>query len=124
MTDATAAFVARHARRNFLLNVIEGGLFMFGMSMVSRFTVLPYFVEQYSKEGWVQGVIPTIANTGWLLPGLIVAPMIAHLWRRKPAMLIGTLFERLPWLIMGIWLINGNAFDAQTTLLVFFGLYS
>ena len=124
MTDATAAFVARHARRNFLLNVIEGGLFMFGMSMVSRFTVLPYFVEQYSKEGWVQGVIPTIANTGWLLPGLIVAPMIAHLWRRKPAMLIGTFFERLPWLIMGIWLINGNAFDAQTTLLVFFGLYS
>ena len=124
MTDATAAFVARHARRNFLLNVIEGGLFMFGMSMVSRFTVLPYFVEQYSKEGWVQGVIPTIANTGWLLPGLIVAPMFAHLWRRKPAMLIGTFFERLPWLIMGIWLINGNAFDAQTTLLVFFGLYS
>ncbi len=124
MTDATATFVAKHARRNFLLNVMEGGLFMFGMSMVSRFTVLPYFVEQYSKESWIQGVIPTIANTGWLLPGLIVAPMIAHLWRRKPAMLIGTLFERLPWLIMGLWLINGNAFDARTTLLVFFGLYS
>ena len=81
MTDATAAFVARHARRNFLLNVIEGGLFMFGMSMVSRFTVLPYFVEQYSKEGWVQGVIPTIANTGWLLPGLIVASQTCHVDR-------------------------------------------
>lgn len=124
MTEATAAFVARHARRNFWLNVIEGGLFMFGISMVSRFTVLPYFVEQYSKESWLQGLIPTIANTGWLLPGLFVAPLIAQLWRRKPAMLIGTFLERLPWLIIGIWLIGGNQFDASTTLLVFFGLYS
>jgi MFS family permease len=124
MTEATAAFVARHARRNFWLNVIEGGLFMFGISMVSRFTVLPYFVEQYSKESWLQGLIPTIANTGWLLPGLFVAPLIAQLWRRKPAMLIGTFLERLPWLIIGIWLIGGNTFDASTTLLVFFGLYS
>ncbi|MBM4414378.1 MAG: MFS transporter [Chloroflexi bacterium] len=124
MTEATAAFVARHARRNFWLNVIEGGLFMFGISMVSRFTVLPYFVEQYSQESWLQGLIPTIANTGWLLPGLFVAPLIAQLWRRKPVMLIGTFLERLPWLIIGIWLIGGNQFDASTTLLVFFGLYS
>lgn len=124
MTEATAAFVARHARRNFWLNVIEGGLFMFGISMVSRFTVLPYFVEQYSKESWLQGLLPTIANTGWLLPGLFVAPLISQLWRRKPAMLIGTFFERLPWLIIGVWLVSGNQFDASTTLLVFFGLYS
>jgi MFS family permease len=124
MTEATAAFVARHARRNFWLNVIEGGLFMFGISMVSRFTVLPYFVEQYSQESWLQGLIPTIANTGWLLPGLFIAPLIAQLWRRKPVMLIGTFLERLPWLIIGIWLIGGNTFDASTTLLVFFGLYS
>lgn len=124
MTDATAAFVARHARRNFALNVIEGGLFMFGISMVSRFTVLPYFVEQYSQASWLQGLLPTIANTGWLLPGLFVAPLIAHLWRRKPVMLLGTLMERLPWLLIGLWLISGNSFDATTTLYVFFALYS
>lgn len=123
MNETTAAFVTRHARRNFILNVTEGGLFMFGMSMVSRFTVLPYFVEQYSKESWVQGIIPTIANVGWLLPGLIVAPMIAHLWRRKPAMLIGTFFERLPWLVVGLWLMAGNTFDSVTTLAIFFSLY-
>ena len=124
MTDATAVFVARHARRNFWLNVIEGGLFMFGISMVSRFTVLPYFVEQYSKEQWLQGLIPAIVNTGWLLPGLFVAPLIAHLWRRKPVFMVGTFLERLPWLIIGLWLIGGNRFDASTTLAVFFGLYS
>lgn len=124
MTDATAAFVARHARRNFALNVIEGGLFMFGISMVSRFTVLPYFVEQYSQASWLQGLLPTIANTGWLLPGLFVAPLLAHLWRRKPVMLLGTLMERLPWLIIGLWLLGGNTFDATTTLYVFFALYS
>jgi MFS family permease len=124
MSDATAAFVARYARRNFWLNVIEGGLFMFGISMVSRFTVLPYFVEQYSKEQWLQGLIPAIVNTGWLLPGLFVAPLIAQFWTRKPIMLIGTFLERLPWLIIGIWLTIGNTFSASTTLAIFFALYS
>lgn len=124
MSDAISASVAKYARRNFLLNVIEGGLFMFGISMVSRFTVLPYFVEQYSDEKWLQGVIPTIANTGWLLPGLFVVPLIAQLWTRKPAMLIGTLLERLPWLIIGIWLTLGNTFAPTATLGIFFALYA
>ena len=124
MSDATAVFVARHARRNFWLNVIEGGIFMFGISMVSRFTVLPYFVSHYSQANWIQGLLPTIANTGWLLPGLFVAPYIAQLWTRKMPMLIGTFFERIPWLFMGIWLFMGNTLAPSTTLAMFFGLYA
>ncbi|NBU63413.1 MAG: MFS transporter, partial [Chloroflexia bacterium] len=124
MSDATAAFVARHARRNFWLNVIEGGIFMFGISMVSRFTVMPYFVAQYSQANWIQGLLPTIANTGWLLPGLFVAPYIGQLWTRKMPMLIGTFFERIPWLFIGIWLFMGNTFAPTTTLVMFFGLYA
>jgi hypothetical protein len=56
--DPRAAFVARHARRNFSLNVIEGGLFMFGINMMSSYTVLPYFVKQFSDQQWYQGLIP------------------------------------------------------------------
>ena len=91
LPETTEMFVAKHARWNFVMNVIEGGLFMFGMNMVSSLTVLPYFIQQYTNEKWVQGLIPAIANTGWLLPGLFVAPLIAHLWRRKPLMMVLTL---------------------------------
>jgi len=58
------------------------------------------------------------------LPGLFMAPLIAHLWRRKPLMMTLTFLERIPWLILGLWLFSGNTFDASTTLTVFFGLYA
>ena len=124
LPETTEAFVAKYARRNFILNVIEGGLFMLGMHMMSSLTVLPYFVQQYSEEKWVQGIIPAIANTGWLLPGLFMAPLIAHLWRRKTLILTLTFFERIPWLILGLWLFMGNTFSSSTTLIVFFSLYA
>ena len=124
LPETTEAFVAKHARRNFWLNVIEGGLFMLGMHMMSSLTVLPYIVQQYSDEKWVQGLIPAIANTGWLLPGLFMAPLIAHLWRRKPLIMTLTFFERIPWLILGVWLFSGNTFDSATTLVYFFSLYA
>jgi MFS family permease len=122
--DTSDAFVALHARRNFSLNVIEGGLFMFGINMMSSYTVLPYFVKQFSDQQLYQGLIPTIANIGWLLPGLFVAPYIAQLWTRKTPMLVASFFERIPWLLMGVWLFMGNTFTPSTTLMVFFGLYT
>ena len=122
--DTSDVFVALHARRNFSLNVIEGGLFMFGINMMSSYTVLPYFVKQFSDQQWHQGLIPTIANIGWLLPGLFVAPYIAQLWTRKMPMLIASFFERIPWLLIGIWLFMGNTFAPSTTLAMFFGLYT
>lgn len=122
--DTSDAFVMLYARRNFILNVIEGGLFMFGMNMVSSYTVLPYFVKQFSDQQWHQGLIPAIANVGWLLPGLFVAPLIAHLWTRKPITMIITIIERIPWLVLGLWLVLGNTLDATMTLAVFFSLYA
>jgi MFS family permease len=126
MTDVNGfeQVVAQHARRNFVLNVLEGGIFMFGYNMVSNYTVLPYFVQQYTQESWVQGLIPAIGSTGWLLPGLFVAPLIAHMWTRKAPMLVLTFFERIPWLFIGLWLFIGNPFDTTTTLAVFFSLYA
>ena len=54
------AFAA--ATRNFWLNVLDGMAFVFGMSMVSRLTVMPLFVARLSSERWVQGLLPTITS--------------------------------------------------------------
>src|SRR6266496_5733760 len=75
--------LARHATRNFWLNVLDGMAFVFGMSMVSRLTVLPLFVARLSSERWVQGLLPTLTQTGWVLPTLFMAPLVASLPRRK-----------------------------------------
>lgn len=60
MTTASEAVLARYARRNFWLNVLDGSAFTFGISLVSRFTVLPLIVERLTDARWVQGLIPAI----------------------------------------------------------------
>ena len=43
-----AQVLTRSARRNFWMNVGDGATFAFGLSMVSRYTVLPLFVSALS----------------------------------------------------------------------------
>jgi MFS family permease len=131
MTDSTAtmtaqaeAVVRRHAARNFWLNVLDGGTFYLGLSMVSRFTVLPLFVERLSPDRWLQGLIPAINYTGWFLPGLFIVPLIAAMPRRKPILLTATLFERLPFLILGLVLLFWSDLPGASLLAIFFGCYA
>ncbi|GAB4110807.1 MAG: MFS transporter [Roseiflexaceae bacterium] len=124
--DSAAAerVLERHATRNFIVNVFDGGAFYLGMSLVSRYTVLPLIVERLSGERWMQGLIPMLAQTGWFLPGLFLVPFVASLPRRKPMVLIGTLFERLPFLLLGIMLLAFPTADPMLLLAAFFGLFA
>lgn len=115
--------LTRHAARNFWLNVLDGGMFMFGLSLVSRFTVLPLFIERLSGAAWMQGLIPAINYTGWFLPGLFVVPLIASLPRRKPYILAITIGERLPWLLLGLVLLLAPGLPSAALLAIFFLLY-
>ncbi|HMP39008.1 MAG TPA: MFS transporter [Roseiflexaceae bacterium] len=115
--------VQRHARRNFLLNVLDGGAFFFGLSMVSRYTVLPLLVERLSGERWMQGLIPTIMYAGWFLPSLLMAPIVAARARRKPMLMGATLFERLPFLVLGLILLLAPDTPPAILLTLFMGLY-
>jgi MFS family permease len=114
----------RHARRNFWLNVSDGMAFVFGMSMVSRLTVLPLFVSRLSGERWVQGLIPTLQQTGWVLPALFMAPLVASLPRRKSLIMTATIGERVPFLILGIVLLLWPGLPATALLSTFFVLYA
>lgn len=124
MTAQAEAVVRRHAARNFWLNVLDGGTFYLGLSMVSRFTVLPLFVERLSPDRWLQGLIPAINYTGWFLPGLFIVPLIAAMPRRKPILLTATLFERLPFLILGLVLLFRSDLPSAGLLAIFFGCYA
>jgi MFS family permease len=115
---------SRIARRNFWLNVIDGSTFTLGISMVSRFTVLPLIVERISDARWLQGLIPALFYAGWLLPGLFVAPLIAARPRRKPWILTATIGERLPFLFLGLTLLFMPDLPATVLLGVIFTLYA
>jgi MFS family permease len=116
--------IERNATRNFVLNVLDGGFFFLGLAMVSRYTVLPLVVERLSGERWMQGLIPMISNTGWFLPGLFIAPLIAARPRRKPFLLVATFFERLPFLLIGLMLLFAPQWPHVVLLTIFFVLYA
>jgi MFS family permease len=124
--DAAQAqrIIERNVTRNFVLNVLDGGMFYLGMSMVSRYTVLPLVVERLSGERWMQGLIPMLAQTGWFLPGLFVVPLVASRARRKPLLLAVTLGERIPFLLLGLLLFFSPQSPPPLLLALFFVLFA
>ncbi|WP_298816549.1 MFS transporter [Chloroflexus sp.] len=124
MTTMSETVLARYARRNFWLNVLDGSIFTFGVSLVSRFTVLPLIVERLTDAPWAQGLIPAIFFAGWLLPGLFTAPLVAAQPRRKPWVLLATIGERLPFLVLGIILLTLPGLPASMLLVIVLGLYA
>jgi MFS family permease len=120
----TEAIISRYARRNFWVNVIDGSTFTFGISMMSRFTVLPLVVERLSGERWLQGLIPALFYAGWLLPGLFMAPVVATMPRRKPWIMRATIGERLPFLALGALFLGWPGLPPPILLSALFTLYS
>ena len=122
--ESAETLLKRYAKRNFWLNILDGMAFIFGISMVSRYTVLPLFVSRLSSERWLQGLIPALTQVGSLLPALFMAPLTASLPRRKPLILLVTIGERLPWLVLGLVLLFWSNLPAATLLAIFFTLYA
>lgn len=123
MQATSTALLTRHARRNFLVNVLDGSAFVFGLSMVSRFTVLPLVVERLSDARWLQGLIPALYYAGWLLPGLFMAPLVAAMPRRKPWIMIATIGERVPFLLLGLLFLMMPSLPSGVLLTAFFILF-
>ncbi|MEO7910324.1 MAG: MFS transporter, partial [Roseiflexaceae bacterium] len=122
--ESADTLLKRYAKRNFWLNVLDGMAFIFGISMVSRYTVLPLFVSRLSSERWLQGLIPALTQVGALLPALFMAPLTASLPRRKPLILAVTIGERLPFLALGLILLFWPDLPPATLLMIFFSLYA
>jgi len=78
MSSPSEAILARYAQRNFWLNVLDGSAFTFGISLVSRFTVLPLIVERLTDARWVQGLIPAIFLLAGYCRGCLQRPSLQH----------------------------------------------
>lgn len=110
-----------HIARNFTCNVLDGALFAFAMSLVSRNAVLPVFVKKIGGDNVAVGLIPVIWLLGFNLPQLLVANRAQSLSRSKPFVLVTAMIQRLPWL--GLALLTFGAFrylDTGVILVLFF----
>ena len=119
----TAAEVERHYRWNLAMNLLDGGIFWFGLSFISASTILPLFVTKLTDSTLAVGLVAVISSAGWFLPQMFAAHWIERLPRMVPVVArAGFFLERVPvWLLVGAALLAGS--QPALALVVFFVVY-
>jgi MFS family permease len=94
----------RELRRNFACHVVEGGLYIGGLSFVHSHTVLPRVLEQLGAPPWLVALAPGLLSIGFILPGLFVAHRIEQLPSMRRWVVTLGVWQRLPYLLAALML--------------------
>jgi MFS family permease len=98
--DEVEAEAERNYRWNFVVNLLDGIAFWFGLAFASSSTIIPLFVSKITLNPLVIGLVAMIAQSSWYIPQLFTAGQIERLDRKKPVVInAGFFLERLP-----VWL--------------------
>jgi MFS family permease len=82
-------------RRNFIINVTEGVLFVAGAAFVSAQTVLPALVTRLGGGNVAVGLVAVILWVGLFLPQVFAARFVEVLPWKKPWAIIGGALQRM-----------------------------
>lgn len=109
-------------RYNFVVSVLDGAFFGWGLGLASFVTVIPLFVASLAGSAALIGLAATIHTVGWQLPQLLTGERVSRMARVKPLVLKMTIHERLPFLgLAGVaWLIP--VIGVQAGLVSTFGI--
>ncbi|MEN9936074.1 MAG: hypothetical protein RLZZ387_2653 [Chloroflexota bacterium] len=102
-TTAFEREIERNFRWNFGVNLVDLSFIMFGISLISRETVIPLLVSQLTTSTVAIGLVPAVYSLGIYLPQLLGASVSEAMPRKKPFVsLVGGVGERMPFLFAGI----------------------
>ena len=90
--------LSKALKHNFIVNVLDGTFFGFGLGFASFATVIPLFVSNLTDSATLIGLIPAVHNVGWMLPQLLTAKSVSRMAQFKPATIFWTVVERVPFL--------------------------
>lgn len=93
---------ARAYRWNFAAMGLDYSLFLFGLSFASAYGVLPLFIHHLTPSNLALGLIPAIRALGLQLPPLLVSGYTERLARKKPFLLITSVVERVPYILLAV----------------------
>ena len=116
---ATSQEVVQHFRRNFLVNVGDITMWLFGMSFISVNTILPVYAAKLTDSPLVIGLIPALTDAGWFLPQLFMAPYVERLTRKLPTITWLGALERLPYLVLALAVLWLNTLPPPIAVVIF-----
>ena len=110
-------------RKNLVLNVVEGGLYISTTAFLSFQTVLPALVSRLGGTNVEVGMVAAIAYIGAVLPQLFAARVVETLpWKKPWAIRLG-FAQRLCVLLMGLFILFFGSVGSPLVLWIFFLLY-
>ncbi len=112
----------RNMRWNFAFFGGDIALFSLGLSISSSYTILPLFVAHLTRSNVAVALIPAIRALGLYAPQLLVAPLVERLRRALPFILLATILERVPYLVLAFGAIALAGRHAEALLILFFAM--
>ena len=98
--EAYEAYIRKHERWNFIINTADLTFFFFATSFIYGSTVLSLYASHLTDRKWLIGLLPAIQNVGYFLPQLLVARRAERLPRKKPMVVMFSVVERLPYILV------------------------
>jgi MFS family permease len=83
---------------NVLVSMADAAFFGIGWGFGSFGTIIPLFFAQMTDSAILIGLIPAIHAVGWQIPQLFTAGWVARMRKYKPAVMLMTIHERIPYL--------------------------
>jgi MFS family permease len=109
-------------RHNVRVNLLDGGAFGGAIGFGSFGTILPLFVSQFTSSAPLIGLVPAIHAVGWQLPQLFTANTVARMRRYKPAVMLYTIHERVPFLGLAIVALVSPRLNVNLVLVLTFAM--
>jgi MFS family permease len=115
---------SKFIRLNFSLNLIDGALFVFALSLVSMITVFPVLIKKVGGSNLAVGLIPVIWIVGFNFPQVFIANHTIRQPFKKSLMLKTAFIQRIPWLTLAIivYFLLAEVGKTMGLILVFSGL--
>ena len=112
----------RHLRRNTMLGILNGALFITAESLMSVDTVLTFFVERLGGSNFLIGLVGPLRDAGWFLPQLFVSHRLQREPRKMPLYRRVSVIRTFAWLTwtVAVFVVR----DYALLLLIFFVAYS
>ena len=96
MSNIRQTEIQKLLRFNVAVNLLDGAFFGLGLGISSFSAFIPIFVNRMSESAVLIGLVPALHAFGWQFPQIFTAGWISRMRRYKPAVVLLTLQERIP----------------------------
>ena len=96
MSNSMRTEIQKLLRFNVAVNLLDGAFFGLGLGISSFSAFIPIFVNRMTDSAVLIGLVPALHAFGWQFPQIFTAGWISRMRRYKPAVVLLTLQERIP----------------------------